>query len=366
MKIALLTLSPSHNYGGILQAVALYSYLESLGHEVTLINKKLHQSRWKEIFIKILEIVPFQNIKQKRLVAKKTTKLKLFVDSYLPRKSEKIISVVDLRCLIEGGNFDAVVVGSDQVWRYQYIKDGHHDVYFLGFQSSRCIKKIAYAASFGKDEWEEPGCISEISSFLKQFDAISTREKSGVSLCQNTFNVLGVENTLDPTMLVGSDFYDKYLVGLPGAAQGKILVTYILDESESKKTFISEVKAALEADDDVYKQINLSDQEFGGFYSVEQWLWYIKNSDFVVTDSFHGMVFSILFGKQFIVIGNRERGLSRFLDLLESLNLNDRLVLLEQVHDVCLPLKIDFNEVNKRLSVLRNSSESFLRKSLSE
>lgn len=364
MKIAILTLTPSHNYGGVLQAVALYSYLEGLGHNVVMVNKKLYQPLWKIVATKLLEQVPFQNLKNKRAIAKKTARLKIFIDKYLPNKSKKIVSKEDLCHLIETEKFDAIVVGSDQVWRYQYINDGHHNVYFLDVELSYPIKKIAYAASFGKDQWEAPHCVVEISQLLGRFDVISTREKSGVLLCKNIFGVSDAQNTLDPTMLVGAGFYNRFLVGYCGKQVKKTIVTYILDESESKRNIISNITTRLEGDKGVLQQISLADQERNNFYSVEEWLWHMKNADFVITDSFHGMVFSILFEKQFVVIGNEERGLSRFTDLLDALDLEERLLFSGKNNYECLKTKINYSKIAEKLKVLQEFSEAFLKESL--
>lgn len=361
MKIGVLTLTPKNNYGGILQATALCGYLESQGHDVVLINKnRFKKPLLSRMAIKLLECLPFQNIKSKRQDYLKTKQLKPFIEKYLPRKSREIVSAQDLQKLVEDEGFDAVIVGSDQVWRYQYIGDGHHNVFFLDFDTTRPVKKIAYAASFGKDEWEAPEHTAQVSRLLSNFDAISTREKSGVDVCESTFGISGAVSVLDPTMLVGAEFYDRFFDGFNAAIHPKTITTYILDRSVEKQDIITSVKASLEPHTGLLQQVNLSEKVNDRFYSVEEWLWNIKNAEFVVTDSFHGMVFSILFEKQFIVIGNEERGLSRFFDLLYEIGLSGRLILNKQDCTRLIESEIEYSSVEKNISLIREVSSSFL------
>ncbi len=361
MKIGVLTLVPKNNYGGILQATALCGYLSSQGHEVVLINKNRFK---KPLLVRatlgLLERLPFQNIKNKRQDYLKTKRLKPFIDKHLPRKSREIISARDLQKLVRDEEFDAVVVGSDQVWRYQYIGDGHHNVFFLDFETEKPVKKIAYAASFGKDKWEAPEHIAEISRLLGRFDAISTREKSGVGLCKGAFGITNAVDVLDPTLLVGAEFYERFFDGFYELRPTKNFTTYILDQSFEKQKIIDAVKAGLDPITGKLRQVNLAQNESGRFYSVEEWLWNIKTAEFVVTDSFHGMVFSILFEKQFIVIGNEERGLSRFADFLEEVGLKGRLVTISD-DTSCLPKdRVDYSWAMTVIKKTRLASRRFL------
>lgn len=361
MKVGLLTLTPKNNYGGILQATALCGHLESQGHDVVLLNKeRFKKPLFSRIAIELLERLPFQNIKNKRQDYLKTKQLKPFLKEHLPRKSREIVSAQDLKKLVEDEGLDAVIVGSDQVWRYQYIGDGHHNVFFLDFDTTRPVKKIAYAASFGKDEWEAPEHTVEVSRLLRNFDAISTREKSGVDLCENTFGVSGAVSVLDPTMLVGAEFYDRFFDGFNASTHPKAIATYILDRSDEKQEIINSVKASLEPSTGPLQQVNLVEKVSNRFYSVEEWLWNIKEAEFIVTDSFHGMVFSILFEKQFIVIGNEKRGLSRFSDFLDEIGLSSRLVL-NKDNTISLPEEeIEYSRAVKKIYEIREISSSFL------
>jgi hypothetical protein len=362
MKIGLLTLTPSNNYGGILQTVALYSYLESLGHEVVLIDSRVARPVWKNLIIKVLENTPFQNIKNKRELKIRTFQLKSFLKECLPNVSEGIYHSMHLKQLVKKNKFDAVVVGSDQVWRYQYIKVGDYSVYFLNFKVDSPVKKIAYAASFGKDSWEAPAEIKKIKTLMKEFDAISVREKSGIDLCRDLFDFKDSKYVLDPTMLVGDEFYEKFIIGDASVVAKAPIVTYILDENDSKTKVINLVAKNKYTTGKSLPIVNLGKKHDGKFYSVEDWLNNIKNADFVITDSFHGMLFSILFKKQFLVIGNQQRGLARFVSFLSIVDLESRLFLPEKSIDLegTINSIIDYKNITLKIEKLRAVSGQFL------
>ena len=133
-------------------------------------------------------------------------------------------------------------------------------------------------------------------------------------------------HVLDPTMLMDKEFYineiiSKYDTSRVSKAE---LLTYVLDEEDEKKEIIDFVKENLQIDNIHHlKGFN----SLKTTYSVPEWLASFSNADFVVTDSFHGMVFSIIFEKYFLVIGNEGRGMDRFVSLLTLLGLEDRLIL---------------------------------------
>jgi len=362
MKIGLLTLTPSHNYGGILQTVALYSYLESLGNEVVLIDSRVLTPTWKKLIFKILEITPFQNIKNIRGSKIKAFQFSPFLKEHLPNVSERIYHSTHLKQLVEKNKFDAVVVGSDQVWRYQYIKEGDYSVYFLNFKVEFPVKKIAYAASFGKDSWEAPAEIDKVKALMKEFNAVSVREKSGIDLCRDLLDFKEGKYVLDPTMLVGDEFYEKFMEDDVLAVAATPIVTYFLDENDSMTKVVNSVAKSKSTADKRLQIVSLGKKYNGQFYSVEDWLSNIQNANFVITDSFHGMLFSILFKKQFLVIGNPERGLARFISFLSIVGLESRLLLPENSFDLesIVNSVIDYEKITLETERLRAISKQFL------
>jgi hypothetical protein len=360
-RVGILTLTPNSNYGGILQSVALYKYLESQGYHVTLINKKfVIKSKFKMFFLSILQRIPGQNIKNFRYHYLKEKALSETINKLMPNKSTKIFDTKGFRYLISEEKYDAVIVGSDQVWRYKYINDGSYNCYFLDFPKLNKTKKISYAASFGIDFWEETQNIDEVSIMLKDFDFISVREQSGVDVCANEFNVMA-EHVLDPTMLMGPEFY-KEILGIEESEDKNVLCSYILDRDENKLKLISEI-----SNKNKLKVTDLGKMNSNGdFYTIKDWVSTIKDSKFVITDSFHGMVFSIIFNKQFIVIGNKKRGLARFESLLSKFGLSGRILELENL-EVGLTLVntvIDYNLVNEIVEREKLFSFNFLKKSI--
>lgn len=365
LKIGILTLPIAENYGGILQAVALYRLLNNQGHDVVLIYKESHKIFWKEVVKNILINIPFhdfKNLKANDKVFQERQERKAFHRPFIEKEifkiSKDLCTKKELETFVKNEKLDVVIVGSDQVWRKEYINDKYYKSYFLDFVDGGKVKKIAYAASFGKDYWEGVDDISEVSTCVKDFTAISTRELSGVSICKESFGYLDAKHVLDPTMLVGKEFYldmiSKY--DISNISKGG-MVTYVLDEADEKKEVIELVQKKL----DVQKINHLKGfNSANTTYSVPEWISSFAYADVVVTDSFHGMVFSIIFEKDFVVIGNHDRGLDRFTSLLSLLGLEDKLVFdIKDLKDKELE-NIDYSKVNKILDENKKSSLSFL------
>jgi len=371
MKIGILTLPLADNYGGILQAVALYRYLCKEGHEVTLIYKDNYEVLWKKIVINILLKIPFhnfKNIKSNQLILDKWKARKDFHRPFVEKEiftiSKNLYTKKDLEKFSLKEGFDAVIVGSDQVWRKAYINDIYYKSYFLDFLDGKKTKKIAYAASFGKNHWEGEGDESIICKLLNDFTAVSTREVSGIDICKKSFDFNNVSNVLDPTAIIGKEFYlDKIIAKYDVSNISKnCLLTYVLDEAKEKQEIIEYFKKELTTSNlNHLKGFNKSESIF----TVPEWLASIYYCDFLVTDSFHGMIFSIIFEKEFIVIGNKERGLDRFSSLLSLLDLEERLIFnVKDLKNKDID-RIDYKKVNKVLNDYKNKSLNYLNCSLS-
>ena len=211
MRIGILTLPLHTNYGGILQAYALQTILKRMGHEVVVIDtyKKLHLPLWKwPLSIPKRLICKYLLGKDIRVLAEynynKTLSIinqhtQHFIQTNIHRKIIKDLSE------IKPFDFDTIVVGSDQIWRARYFKSMFHTTIkhsFLDFAKEWNLKRIAYAASFGTEEWEFTEEETEqCKNLAALFDAISVREESGVQLCQSKLNVEAT-HVLDPTMLL--------------------------------------------------------------------------------------------------------------------------------------------------------------------
>ncbi|MEA1988042.1 MAG: polysaccharide pyruvyl transferase family protein [Pseudomonadota bacterium] len=374
MKIGILTLPIVDNYGGILQAVALYRYLENQGHDVVLIYKdNAHQQAlWKKVVISCLLKIPFHDFKKIKTNAKKKQarpQLKSFhrpfIESQIAVISNDLFTKADLTNYVKKEGLEAVIVGSDQVWRKDYISDLYYLSYFLDFVENPKVKRIAYAASFGKDHWEGQGDETVINRLLQSFNSVSTREASGAKVCRETFGYNYAEHVLDPTLLHDANFYLKEVIGDNDIENIKrtAMVTYVLDEALEKKKIIDSVKTKINLSNILHLKGFNADKEL---FTVPQWLAAFAFSNFIITDSFHGMVFSILFEKNFIVIANHDRGLDRFISLLTLLGLEDRLVTKHtDIEDLSLEA-IDYNAVKLLLSRYKGESYAFLNTALME
>lgn len=255
--------------------------------------------------------------------------------------------------------FDAIVVGSDQVWRIENTKGADLN-FFLDFIKNPSIKRNSYAASFGKDTWQGTASETEkVRTLLAKFNSITVREDSGVSLCKDIFGVEAT-NVLDPTMLLEATDYNTILSAPKHKDQ---ITTYILDSTEAKTSTIQVL-----SDKYNFSVVSLFPKKRITYYrSVYNWLENIRDAKCVVVDSFHGMVFSIIFRKNFVVLANSKRGLTRFTSLLSQLGLEDRLT-----HDfdfarvdLILAKSIDYSKVETKLNNMREFSLSILKNSLS-
>jgi len=374
-RIAIITQPLIYNYGGILQNFALQHVLKSLGCEVTTINRLTKISNRKIFFSKIKQI--FFNHHQNKLIFN-SEKSKIykntqdFIDKYIQHIDVINPTKESLNQLCEG-KFEGIVVGSDQVWRTAYVKDIYQE-FFDFLEGDTKIKKYAYAASFGTDKWmftdEQTVRCKEL---IQKFHAVSVREDSGVKLCNNFFNKAAT-CVLDPTLLLEKEVYEKICVKLKKEdTGGKNLFTYVLDSSEVKDQIISNIvskynykhitnqpKYSLEGN----KNIKFHLEDFI-YPEIEGWIKGFRDADFIITDSFHGTVFSIIFNKPFFSIVNEERGASRFSSLLAKLGLEDRLINANQsISEDLLNERIDYDKVNERLQNLRNDSLRFIKDKL--
>ncbi|MCV6594972.1 MAG: polysaccharide pyruvyl transferase family protein [Silicimonas sp.] len=352
MKVGILTLPLVDNFGGILQAAALYRVLSVMGHHPVLLKKKFWRPASQRLVGSVLRKVPGHDLGKVRSMAKARDRHIPFLDAMMPNQAGPVYSRDDLERAARRLGLDAVVVGSDQVWRPDYIEDIDTASFFLDLPGD--IRKISYAASFGKSEWTAPHRLGEVRRLLAGFDAVSLRESSGVDLCREVLGRRVCTQTLDPTLLVDARFYDE-IIG-PGEDRAPYVLNYALDPSAGAKAVLSGDFDGPAQGLDV-RTLTLDDG--ADTMDVPSWLRAFRDAAFVVTDSFHGTVFSILFQKPFVCFGNQSRGMDRFTSLLSLLGLEDRLVL-EAAALAGLEAEIDYGAVLSRLAEHRAASAAFL------
>lgn len=376
MKIGILTQPLHSNYGGLLQNYALQQTLIRLGHVVETIDWEggsglramLYRMKVQVLHTlfpnryPLLKYMP--NDKEKSIIQRNTNH---FINTYI-NHTEAIHSYDGFVRQVARGGYDAYVVGSDQCWRPCY--NAFLPSMFLDFVLDKQVKRIAYAASFGTDKWEfTPQQTAVCAPLAKKFDMVSVREDSGVKLCKEHLGVDAV-HVLDPTMLLTKEDYIQLIENEKEPKSDGTLFNYILDPDAKKSAFIHKVakanglkafqvlpkcQAEIRTKEDVKKRIE--DCVFPG---VTTWLRAFMDAEMTIVDSFHGMVFSIIFNKPFWAIGNVSRGMSRFTSLLKMFHLEDRLLDADNLDDVDFSKPIDWTKVNGILEEKREECKSLL------
>ena len=370
MKVGILTQPLHNNYGGLLQAYALQKYLKDQGHDVLTIDIPFKN---KSLIVKLK--LTFFNIIKRYILKRNIKSICPFLDSEKKRIAQytsifikdninltKNIKSVDNIKELDEYKFDAYVVGSDQVWRPIYSPS--ISTYFLDFvNDSDNVIRVAYAASFGVDNCDEYSdeLKSKCRDLLAKFDAIGVREDTAVELCKNEFDAIA-QKTIDPTFLLNKEDYINLVEKSNTPKSDGNMMVYVLDQSQEKKSIIDFVAATKNL-----TPYAVMPDDKGVYPPVTQWIRGFMDAEFVVTDSFHGVVFSIIFNKPFIAIGNPERGLARFISILNNFDLMDRLLVsINDVNELILDKKIDHEKTNGILMQEYKKSEIFFNKALNE
>ena len=358
MKIGIVTQPLMSNYGGIMQNYALQQVLIKLGHN----PETIHYKRSKKYYIKNTFLTILSNIKT----------LCMFP---FPAKRRKFKGLP--RCKMTEANrafitnniqlsypttkyrynplYDCYIVGSDQVWRPRYNE--HIADMYLQFVQDKSKLKLAYAVSFGVDKWEYDLAETKLCQNLAaQFKAISVREISGIYLCEHYLKA-HAQKVLDPTLLLTTEQYCKLCRQIPVVAD-KLLGCYFLDDNSVKQ------EVALQVSRKVGLKPVYVPESKGNIF---EWLAMFRDARFIITDSFHGSVFSIIFHKPFIAIGNKARGIERFITLFSELGLTERLVInaLKDDYINLVSKDIDWIKVSTELEKYKAKSIAFLHSNLS-
>lgn len=350
--IGIITQPLGYNYGGILQNYALQRVLEKMGFNSITLDIGYRYTNVRFLCSKIeTQILRFLGINR-------SYPQKPFKNKCIPIKTGFFIfnKIKTTRpynrysgSILKKYKINAVIVGSDQVWRPMY--NVSIEKMFLDFVGTKCVK-IAYAASFGTDNWEYgKEDTNKCRTLIQTFEGVSVREQSGVKLVKENLMYENVKFVLDPTLLLDKGHYLSMCNDIPQNTN-KYICLYILDESSKTKEIAEKLS----------KQMCMPIRQVyhGGMeLTVEEWLSGIRDASFVITDSFHGMVFSIIFNREFMVIPNGNRGNSRFESLLGILGL-----------DSCIygslkkRVPIDWIRINERLEQYKKNSFSFLKEHL--
>lgn len=359
MKIAILTLRVDNNYGGHLQRYALFKVLQDLGHEPVVLFLR---STWvRDTWMKRIKKATKNAIKA--LLGRKHNPILYwkkedpqweevrahaypFFERYVKRSSLIYDNASLMKHVMDSG-YDAFIVGSDQVWRKAYTERWGVDHFFLDF-APKGTKKIAYAASFGLPDMEyDENEIMRLHALYKQLDAVSVREESGLDvLAKYRWTEPKAELVLDPTMLLPKEHYLEMIKnGHTVPSKGKMFC-YVLDESDEIKAKIEELA--------IEKQLTPFYASITGEnrMTVEQWLRSFEDAEFVVTNSYHGIVFALIFNRPFYQIQNKQRGNARFESLMNMFGLQE-----DNSH-------ADWTHINSEIEKWRLKSYDFIKNHL--
>lgn len=344
MRVGILTHPQAINYGGILQCYALSTYLEKMGHKAIVIRREQDTVWYKLLLSPIVKKIRLRKLLHPRQIDK-GAQIRPFSEKYLNRTSSIKTRKVMLHAC-EKYKLDAVIVGSDQVWRADFAMLYGYN-YFLDFVPTG-IKRLSYAASFGLSEWKyNTEQTLHIKELLSRFQGISVREEDAIQLCHKYLGV-EVEKMIDPTMLLSATEYNS--LSSPKLINEKYVFVYWLGDVTQIERQINEYQ------EKGYIIIRVGLREEKLLPSVEEWLSYIKYAEVVITDSFHGCVYTILFHRPLKVCENQSGGYGRIKSLFDALGVS--------VAQMEKPSNDTFDMIEGRLDSLRKKSHHFLQSTL--
>lgn len=366
MKIGILTVPFNNNYGGLLQAYALKKVLKEMGHDVVFLNRQRNkqQSLKFKIYNLLVKFHIIEDYLEKRS-AKLSKNTDKFKQKYLEPITEAYYTTKEF-CEAKNLGIDFFIVGSDQVWRYNYAEDSIDD-YFFSILDGGNLPRMSYAASFGTEQMDYPkNKQTAISELLKQFKGIAVRESSGRMLLSCYFDIPQekVNVVLDPTMLLESSDYKELFTKKNDS--NNYLFTYILDGALVDEEVIYNICDVLNYSRKDLKAQTGDVSKLKEIAPVEEWLRSIYYAKVVITDSFHGTVFSIIFNRPFVVVANPDRGITRLKELLSTFGLEERLVTqLDNGTIDCLQSPIEWEKVSILLQEKKEKSLCYLKYTLS-
>ena len=361
-KVTVLTHRLGDNYGGILQAYALQRYVRSSLPNATV--STTHYNPAPGLIRRVVSTVG-ATVKRRRLYVNS-----LWVQNQIQTETRSFLLKYVNQVKILPQDSDVYIVGSDQVWRAQYVDPVK---YMFGEVENGSAKRISYAASFGTDNLSEYSDeqIVRTAELAKKFNGISVRESSGVTIVKDDWGLEALHH-VDPTLLLDRNDYSELIDSEPTEESADKLFAYVLDRGPQNNEIIKSIETLLGIEyfelmpkkyQSIVEFLRKKDEYI--MPKVEQWLRSFRDADFIITDSFHGTVFSIIFNKPFIAIGNRERGLARFTSLLKIFGLEDRLVVSESdVTDELINRNIDWDSVNVTIKEEQKRSFEYLEKCL--
>ncbi len=361
------------NYGNRLQSYALNKYLNTnydcKAESITLkgiydVNVKTKNYYFK--FVKKIKKIPSKIKcklnKRKYSFAKRIEACNNFT------KRNTILSPEPMTFeMIQNSDYDIFITGSDVVWAQ--VKGGVHRIRFLDFKAKKAFEKLAYAPSFGRD-WIPEENVDTIKKFLSTFKALSVREKSSIKMLKN-IGIENVQHVCDPTLLINREDWQKVEKAVD--IKEKYIFVYLLGKNKKQRKKIEDLAKKLNLKivsvphaNEVYDSM---DEDFGDYRvdncSPEEWIWLIHNAEYVIIDSFHGVVFATIFEKKFLVAKRYyiENINNRMIDYLDTIEESDKLL---DISDLATldNMKWNYDKINENLSKFINRSKDYLNKNI--
>ena len=369
MKIGIVSIHSAHNYGSVLQAYALQEELKKFSNDVEIIDYRPEylERQYKLFSIKVYNryqglINKIVHLGWRTLMLKKRLdkyhKFEKFIKSnyHLTKKVYKTYDELEK----ENFNYDIVFCGSDQIWNTD-ITNGFDKVYYLGFSNN--FKKTSYAASVGRSNIEEK-YEKDYEKYLKDFNSISLREESSKNIIKKYTNK-DIDIVLDPTMLIDSTKWDTLANESNMNILNKYILIYQLEDNKEFDKIVNSISKYLNLKIiSLNKKKKYSNEINMPFIGPNDFLYLFKNAEFIITNSFHGTVFSLLYNKRNCIIPHKQTG-SRMSDLMNKLGLSDRVIKeYSELNLESISKDIDYKKVNKILNSERSKAEEYIKKAL--
>lgn len=362
-NIGIITFQFAYNYGAVLQCWALQKTLLELKSDVSVINY------CPDYHLRQYSVFPFAFSKTVSLART----LKQFISSvyHLSERIERkrafkqfsrllklTIKIRDYKEFCEHlskNNYDTIICGSDQIWNYK-ITNGELDPVYFGYSEMSTVRRIGYAISIGDADLDL--CANELERYAADMYDITAREKKSADVLQQILKK-SIPEIPDPTLLIDKEVYSE--IAIDPLIDNYILI-YLLDDEPNIISYISFINEKLS-----FKVIDISPSRMIKSRSVIrknsigplEFLGYIKNASYILTNSFHGTVFSIIFNKQFVSLVHKQRG-ERIRNLLSNFGLLDRLI--TNNNDISVVKKIIlYNEINNLIKSIRDETIQYIK-----
>ena len=353
--IGILTFHHSKSFGAVLQAYALTKFLRSKGYNAEIIDYKPINILARKMGLHSRTLIRPAEFLQNVLGIR--PKFRRFIRHHIPKSSKTYWHRLFLKK--HRPKYDAYIAGSDQVWNTK-IFHTFDPSYFLDFVPNGDSKLISYAASFGEDQSDE--YHTTLSKLISRFNNISVREAHGKSLVQELCD-RDAEVVLDPVFLL--DDYSE--VTVPAKFKKPYIAVFCLETSEG---FLELARKISEITKLPIVSLGTAETKIGiakRYIDPGQWLGYLSNAEYVITNSFHGVAFSILLQKNFYVFPISHRFV-RIEELLITLGLQEKIILSPKTLST-LDIEqgvIDYGEITSKLKIRKKQSLEFLEEALDD